>query len=95
MGDFGHEGVVGVGVGEQARNGEQNFRNGEGGAPLVFENVEADGAVLVDVGVINLSHELYLRRAERVVIGELNLQEEKSTLVGTALGADDGRLPIG
>ncbi len=47
--NLGHEGVVGVRVGEQRGDGQEHLRNGERGAPVVLENIEADAAARVDL----------------------------------------------
>ena len=39
---------------------EWNLGQGEGGAPLVFQNVEADSAVVVHVAVVNFRREAHL-----------------------------------
>lgn len=57
------------------------FRDGESRAPLVTQNVEADAAVGVDVGVVDPGVELDLWRLERVIRRELNLKEENTTRV--------------
>ncbi len=54
VGNLWHERVVGIWVGEHGADGEKHLGDGEGWAPLVPENVEADAAVAVDVGVVNL-----------------------------------------
>ena len=52
------------------------LRYGQCRAPLVTQNVEADAAICVDIGVINPGREMDLWRLERVVRGELDLKEE-------------------
>ena len=51
--------------------------------PLGPENVEADGPVTVDVGVVDPGGECKFWRFEGVVRGEVNGQEEYPALVGT------------
>lgn len=94
LGDLGDEGVIGVGIGEEGGDGEEDLGDGECGRPLVLEDVEADGAVGVDVGVVDLGDEVALGRPEGVVGGEVDVEEEDSAGVGAVLGADDGRLPV-
>ena len=48
------------------------FADGQGWAPLVSENIQADAAVRVDVGVVDTSSEVDLRRLEWVVCGEMD-----------------------
>jgi hypothetical protein len=61
-------------VGEIWRS--RTLANGKSGAPLVSQNVEADAAVGVDVGVIDAGGEVDLRGLERVVGGEVDREEE-------------------
>ena len=77
--DFGHERVVRVGVSEQRADREKHFRDSEGGRPLVLEDVEADGAIRVDVSMVNFRCKGDLRGLERVVRWEDDVQEEYST----------------
>ena len=37
--------VIGVGIGEKATNGEQDLADGQGGTPLVLQNVQTDASV--------------------------------------------------
>ena len=94
VGDVGHQGVVRVGVREQRRDGEQHLADGEGGRPLVLEDVQADASVGVDVGVVDLRDELELGGLEGVVRGEVDVQEEDAARVGGVVGAHDRGLPV-
>ena len=51
-----------------------------GGAPPVLQDVEADAAVSVDVGVEHLRRELHHRRLVRVLLAELQRQLEGAVL---------------
>ena len=77
--DFRHEWVVRVGVSEERADREKHFRDSEGGRPLVLEDVEADGAIRVDVSMVNFRCEGDLRGLEGVVRWEDDVQEEYST----------------
>ena len=79
--NLGHEGVVWVGIGEQRADRQENFRNGQGGRPLVLQDVEADASVRVDVTVINSGCERHLRWLEGVVGREVNVQEENCDVI--------------
>jgi hypothetical protein len=61
---------------------EATFGDGQGGAPLVTQNVQADAAVGVDVGVVYAGGEVDFGRLERVVGGEVNGEEEDAARVG-------------
>ena len=77
--DFGHERVIGVGIGEERTDREEHFGDGEGRRPLILEDVEADGAIRVDVSMVNFCCKGDLRGLERVVRWEDDVQEEYST----------------
>jgi len=52
------------------------FGNGQGGAPLVAQDVEAYATVRVDVWVVDTSGEVDLRRLERIVGRKVYGQEK-------------------
>ena len=70
------------------------FRDCEGGAPLIPQNVEADAAVAVDVWVVDASGEVDLWGLERVVGREVDCEEEDAAGVWRVAGTHDGRLPV-
>jgi hypothetical protein len=57
------------------------FRDGQSWAPLVFQNVQADGTIRVDVGVVDSGDEVDLWWLEGVVSGEVDVKEENSSRV--------------
>jgi len=61
---------------------------------LILENVEADGSVGVDVGVVNFGDEVAFGRSEWVISGEVNVKEEDSSSIGAIIRTDDGGLPM-
>lgn len=58
------------------------FGNGQGRAPLVSQDVQADAAVRVDVGVVDACGEVDLGRLEGIVGREVNGEEEDTARVG-------------
>lgn len=50
--------------------------NGERRAPLIPQDIQADRAVAVDVGVVDAGGEVDLRGLEGVVCGEVDGEEE-------------------
>ena len=50
-----------VGVRQQRAHRQQDLRDGQGGAPIVLQNIEADGPIAVYVAVVNSSFEDDLR----------------------------------
>jgi hypothetical protein len=59
LGNVRNQGIVGIGVGEERTNREEDFGNGQRGAPLVLQNVEANAAVRINVAVINAGGEMH------------------------------------
>jgi hypothetical protein len=56
-----------------------NLRDGQRGAPIIFQNVQANPALVVNVAVVNLGGEADLRRLEGVLCRELDVQPEHTT----------------
>ena len=94
VGNLRDERVIWVGVSQERADGEEHLGDGESGRPLVFEDVEADRSIAVDVHVINFRRERNLRRLEGVVGREVDVQEEHALMVRGVLGAHDRRLPV-
>ena len=94
VGDLRDKRVIRVGIRQQGADGEEHLGDGEGGRPLVFEDVEADRSIAVDVHVINFRRERNLRRLEGIVGREVDVQEEHTLMVRGVLGAHDRRLPV-
>ena len=92
--DLGHEGIIGVGVSEQGADGKENLRDGEGGRPLVLQDVQADGAIAVDVHMINLCREGDLGWLEGIVGREMDVEEEDTLMIRRVLGAHNSSLPM-
>lgn len=88
-------GVVGLGHAQQSLQGEEGSADGEGGRPLVLEDVEADGPGLGgDVGVPDLGLELHLGGFVGVLGGEDDVDLEEAALVGGVVGPLDVPLPV-
>lgn len=75
LGNFGHERIVRVRIGEQRADRKQNLGHGEGRTPLIPENIQTNTPIGIDVGMVNASSEGYLRRLKRVVSWKVNSQE--------------------
>eukprot|EP00315_Gephyrocapsa_oceanica_P012014 CAMPEP_0185288548 /NCGR_PEP_ID=MMETSP1363-20130426/3459_1 /TAXON_ID=38817 /ORGANISM="Gephyrocapsa oceanica, Strain RCC1303" /LENGTH=111 /DNA_ID=CAMNT_0027884427 /DNA_START=356 /DNA_END=691 /DNA_ORIENTATION=+ len=73
--------VVRVRGRQQRLDREQHGSDLQRGAPLVFEDVQADAADLVDVGMVHLRQEAHLWRRHRVLLGQEELQAEDASLV--------------
>ena len=87
-----YQGIIRIGVTEQAADGEENFGHCEGGRPLRTQDVQADGAIAVDVRVVDAGGECKFRGLERVVRGEVDIEEKHPTLKGRVCWPENGRL---
>ena len=94
MGDFWHERILRVGVGQERADRKQNLGDGQGWGPLVLEDIKADGTMGVDVWMVNSGGERDLWRLERIVDWEVDVEEEKTALVRRVFRASDGGLPV-
>ncbi|TVU05198.1 hypothetical protein EJB05_48352, partial [Eragrostis curvula] len=79
---------------EKALDGEEDGADVVGRGPLVLEDVEADVAVDVDVGVEAGGVEPHLGRLVGVVGGEGEPEAVGGALVGGARGSRDGAHPV-
>jgi len=94
MGDFGNKWIIGVGVSQQRADGQQNLGDGQGGTPLILQDIQADASVGIYVGVIDSGDEVDLGGLERIVGGEMNVQEEDTSGIRTVIRSHDGGLPM-
>lgn len=78
---------------QQALQAEQNTRYVVDGAPLVLEDVEADAAGEVDIGVVDRSLEQDCGGRVWVVVGECEGEFQCEALVGSLGRTGDGRCP--
>ena len=62
--------------------------------PIVLEDIETDASFVVNVAVIALGLELDLWWFERIVLRELNLQEEYTAFIGTVRWSHDCCLKV-
>ena len=90
--DFRDQGIVWVWITEERADRKENLADSESRRPLRPEDVQADRAVWVYVGMVNSCCESHLRWLERVVRGKVYGEEEDPTLVGTVRGSHDGCL---
>lgn len=73
LGNISNQRIIRVRIGEQGADGKEDFGDGESRGPLLFEDVEADLAVAVDVAMVNTSFEGDFGCFERVVIWEMDV----------------------
>ena len=60
---------------------KRTFRNGQCWRPLVSKDVEANGAVGIDVGVVDLGRKADFGWFERIVGGESDGEEEDTARI--------------
>jgi len=94
LGNIRNKRIIGVGIGEEGANTEQNLGYGKGWAPLVLKNIEANSPIGVDVTMINARGEMHLGGFEGVVCREVDVEEENSSCIRGFVGAHNGRLPM-
>ena len=82
MSDVGNKRIIWVRVAQEGADGEQDLGDGQGGTPLVLQNVEANATVRVDVGVVDSGREVALWGLEGVIGGEVDVQEVHASRVG-------------
>ena len=61
---------------------------------MIFKDVQADRSVGIDVWVVNFCGEVDFWWSEWVIGGEVDVQEEDSSLVGSSIGAYNACLPV-
>jgi hypothetical protein len=66
-------------TGKRRKGLARTFRDGQGRGPLIPQNVETDGTVGIDVGVVYLRREADLGRFERIVGRESDGQKEDAS----------------
>lgn len=66
-GDATHQRVSGIAVCKKRADGQENFRNGEGRTPVVFQDVQTYHALAVNITVINSGSEGNLGGFKRIV----------------------------
>ena len=94
MGDLRHQGVIRIGISKETADAQEHFVHSQSRTPLVLQDVQTDGSIGIDVGMVDSSGEGDLGRLEWIVGRELDVQEEHSMLVRTIFRAHDGSLPV-
>lgn len=93
-GNTAHQGVGGVAVCEKRADGEEDFGDGQCWAPVVFQNVQANNTLTVDITVIDSCPKCHLWRLEGVLRCEGDIEEEHAALVHGARRPEDGGPPL-
>ena len=61
---------------------------------MILQNIETNGTVAVDIGMVDLGSKVDLWRLEGVISREVDRQEENTTLVRAILGTHNSCLPM-
>jgi len=61
---------------------------------LIFEDIQTNRPIRVDIRMIDLGDEVAFGRSEGVVGGEVNVEEEHTSGIGTIIRANNGGLPM-
>ncbi len=72
-GDGRHQRVVRIAIVQKRTDRQKHFAYSQGRAPVVLENIQAYGALGVDIAVVDACFERDFGRFERVVGGEMNV----------------------
>ena len=94
MSNLWNQRIVWIGISQEGADGEENLRDGESWRPLLLQDVQADGTIGVDVGVVDSRREVELCRLERIVSGEMNVQEEHTSCIRRVVRSHNGSLPV-
>jgi len=65
-----HQWVIRVGVRKHRADRKEDFRDSQSRGPLISQNVQTNGSIGVDVGMVDLGREANLGRFEGIVGGE-------------------------
>lgn len=89
-----HQRIVWVGIGQQGTNRKQDLADGQRRAPLVFQNIQADTAIGVDIAMIDASSKVDLRWLEWIIGREVNVQKEDTSGIRRVVWTHDSSLPV-
>jgi len=92
--DAAHQRIPRIAVCEERADGEEDFGDGERGRPVVFEDIEANHSLTVDVAVVDACAEEDFWGLERVLWREVDVQEEDSAFVDGTRRSKDGGDPL-
>ena len=79
------KGVVWVGLSQERGNAEKDLGYSKCWAPIILENVNADGSSRVDVAMIDSRAKCHFRWLERIILWKRNVEIENAALVWAIL----------
>ena len=94
VGDLGDEGILGIAVGEERGDGEEDLAESESGRPGLIEDVKTDGAIAINIAVVNFRYKVESRRFEGIVGRELDIQPEQTAGIRSPFRSDDSSRPV-
>jgi len=93
-GNLWHKRIIRVWITEQRTDGQKHLADGQCRRPLRPQDVQTDGAIRVDVWVVDSCREGHLWWLERIVSWEVDGQEEDPSLVWAVWWAHNSGLPV-
>ena len=94
MGHLRPQGIVGIGIGQQGQDGQQNLGNGQSRRPLILENIQADHAGRVHIRMIDLRCKGDLGGLKGIVRREMNIELKDPAGIGGIGGPHDHAGPV-
>lgn len=94
MGHLRPQGIVGIGIGQEGQNRQQDLGNGQRRGPLILENIQADDAAGIDIRMIDLRHKGDLGGLKGVVGGEVDVHLEDTAGERGITGPHDDAGPV-
>jgi len=94
LSNFWNKWIIGIGLIQQGTDGEKDLADRQCGTPVIFEDVETDTSLRVDIAVIDLCDEANFWWLEWIVRGELNLEIENTVGIGSVSRTNDRGNPV-
>lgn len=94
VGNLRDQGIIGIWIGEHGADGEKDLGDSQGGGPLVTENIQTDGTIGIDIGMVDPSDKVDLWGFKGIIGGKVDREEEDASRVRRITGAHDGCLPV-
>ena len=94
MRDFGDQRVIWVGINQHWTDWKQHFWYGQSRRPLIFQDIQADASIWVDVAVIYPCCECHLWWFEGIISWEGNVQKEHTSSIRWIIWPHNSCLPM-
>jgi len=94
FGNLRHQWVIWIRLVEQAANRKEYLADGQGGTPIVLQNVQANATLSVHIAMIDFGDKTDLWWFERIIGWELEFKIEDAICVRGGGRANDGGNPV-